>query len=290
MAHKTSAVADEPIEVLFALHPKFDLLDFAGTLEVLEWARHDKNDESTKAFECTIAAAEPKVLSEQGVVIGAQITYKEAHERLNDFDVLIVVGGNHDAILKERSEPIPIIEAFAELQRNDYTRERTLMSVCTGSIFLAEAGILEGLSATCHPDYMTKFEIICSNAAQRDLQERTDVVEDARYVVNNLRFDLGDEDENPYIRRKSDAGRRPSAARKGSISFKGSNGRRESIARRAAMRLGGLRVITAGGISAGLDAALYLVSILVDEDVANEVARFMQHEWVKGTVVDGLDV
>ncbi|KAI1097762.1 class I glutamine amidotransferase-like protein [Jackrogersella minutella] len=290
MAHKSSAVADEPIEVLFALHPKFDLLDFAGPLEILEWARRDKDDESTKAFDCTIAAAEPKVISEQGVVVGAQITYKEAHERLNDFDVLIVVGGNHDAILKEKSEPIPIIEAFAELQRNDYTRERTLMSVCTGSIILAEAGILAGLSATTHPDYMTKFEIVCSNAAQRDLQERTDVVEDARYVVNNLRFDLGDEDENPYIRRKSDAGRRPSAARKGSISFKGSNGRRESIARRAAMRLGGLRVITAGGISAGQDAALYLVSILVDEDTANEVARFTQHEWVKGTVVDGLDV
>ncbi|KAI2637087.1 class I glutamine amidotransferase-like protein [Hypomontagnella submonticulosa] len=291
MAHKTSAVADEPIQVLFALQPKFDLLDFAGTLEVLEWARHDKNDESTKAFDCTIAASEPKVLSEQGVIIGAQITYKEAHERLDDFDVLVIVGSvDTDSIIKARAEPLPVIEAFAELQRKDYTRERTLMSICTGSLFLAEAGILAGLSATTHPDYMTKFEILCSNAAQRDLQERTDVVEDARYVVNNLRFDLGDEDENPYIRRKSDAGRRPSAARKGSVSFKGSNGRRESIARRAAMRLGGLRVITAGGISAGLDAALYLVSILVDEDTANEVARFMQHEWIKGIVVDGLDV
>ncbi|KAI0387702.1 class I glutamine amidotransferase-like protein [Hypomontagnella monticulosa] len=291
MAHKTSAVADEPIQVLFALQPKFDLLDFAGTLEVLEWARHDKNDENTKAFDCTIAASEPKVLSEQGVIIGAQITYKEAHERLDDFDVLVIVGSvDTDGIIKAQAEPLPVIEAFAELQRKDYTRERTLMSICTGSLFLAEAGILAGLSATTHPDYMTKFEILCSNAAQRDLQERTDVVEDARYVVNNLRFDLGDEDENPYIRRKSDAGRRPSAARKGSISFKGSNGRRESIARRAAMRLGGLRVITAGGISAGLDAALYLVSILVDEDAANEVARFMQHDWIKGIVVDGLDV
>jgi hypothetical protein len=78
--------------------------------------------------------------------------------------------------------------------------------------------------------------------------------------------------------------------RKGSISFKGSNARRESIARRAAMRLGGLRVITSGGISAGLDAALYLVSILVDDSSANEVARLMQHEWIKGIVVDGLDV
>ncbi|KAI6091358.1 class I glutamine amidotransferase-like protein [Hypoxylon rubiginosum] len=290
MAHKNSAVSDEPIEVLFALYPKFNLLDFAGPLEILDWARHDKNDETTKAFDITIASDEPKVLSEQGVIVGSQITYKEAHQRLNDFDVLIIVGGTTEAIIKEKSEPLPVIEAFAELQRTDYTRERTLMSICTGSLILAEAGILSGLSATTHPDYMTKFEIICSNAAQRDLQERTDVVEDARYVVNNLRFELGDEDENPYIRRKSDAGRRPSAARKGSVSFKGSNGRRESIARRAAMRLGGLRVITSGGVSAGLDAALYLVSILVDEDAANEVARITQHEWVKGLVVDGIDV
>ncbi|KAG4218728.1 hypothetical protein PC116_g32792, partial [Phytophthora cactorum] len=168
----------------------------------------------TKAFDCTIVASEEKVLSQQGVIVGSQINYKEAHERLDDFDILIVVGSvDSDAILKEHSEPIPIIEAFAELQRKDYTRERTLMSVCTGALFLAEAGILAGLSATTHVDYMTKFEIVCSNAAQRDLQERTDVVEDARYVVNNLRFELGDEDENPYIRRKSDAGRRPSAAR-----------------------------------------------------------------------------
>ena len=152
-------------------------------------------------------------MSEQGVVIGSQIAYKEAYERLSDFDVLIVVGGNSDGVLKGKTEPLSIISAFAELQKKDSSRERTLMSICTGSLFLAEQGILSGLSATTHPDYMTKFEIICSTAAQRNLQERTDVVEDARYVVNNLRFDLGDEDENPYIRRKSDTDRRPSNAR-----------------------------------------------------------------------------
>ncbi|KAI0478908.1 class I glutamine amidotransferase-like protein [Xylariaceae sp. FL0804] len=290
MAPKASAAADEPVDVLFVLQDKFDLMDFCGPLEALTWARHNKDDENTKAFDCTITAAEPKVLSDQGVIIGSQIAFKEAHERLEDFDVLVVVGGDSEAILKKQAEPIPLIKAFSELQKNDSSRERTLMSVCTGSLFLAEAGILSGLSATTHPDYMTKFEILCSNAAQRDLQERTDVIEDARFIVNNLRFDLGDEDDNPYIRRKSDTGRRPSNARKGSISFKGSNARRESIARRAAMRLGGLRVITAGGVTAGLDAALYLVSILVDEEAANEVARVMQHKWEKGTIVDGLDV
>lgn len=74
------------------------------------------------------------------------------------------------------------------------------------------------------------------------------------------------------------------------MSFKGSNTRRESIARRAAMRLGGLRVITSGGVSAGIDAALYLISALVSDDSAAEVARIMQWTWSKGIVVDGLDV
>jgi transcriptional regulator GlxA family with amidase domain len=43
-ANKTSAVADEPIDVLFALHPKFDLLDFAGPAEVFTTALHDFKD------------------------------------------------------------------------------------------------------------------------------------------------------------------------------------------------------------------------------------------------------
>jgi len=289
-ASKTSAVADEPIEVLFALHPKFDLLDFAGPAEVFTTALHDWKDESSKAFDITLAGAEDKVLSEQGVIIGSQISFKEAHKRLEDFDVLVILGGNSAEILKTEEQPAGLICDFSELQKKDPGRERTILSVCTGALFLAKEGILSGLSATTHPDFFTTFENLCSDAATRNLQERTDVVEDARYVVNNLRFDLGEEDDNPYIRRKSDAGRRPSNARKGSMSWKGSNTRRESITRRAAMRLGGLRVITAGGNSAGVDAALYLVSALVDDECATEVARIMQWTWNKGIVVDGLDV
>lgn len=290
-ANKSSAISDEPIEVLFVLQEKFNLLDFAGPFEALTWAQHNKDDSSTKAFECTIAGAEPKVLSEQGAMVGSQITYKEAYERLNSFDVVVIVGGDSDHILNSKAEPLGIIKAYSELQQKDSARERTLLSICTGALYLAEAGVLSGLCATTHPDYMTAFENLCSHSAVRDGQERTDVDEEARYVVNNLRFDIGEEDENPYIRRKSDAQdtRRPSNARKGSMSFK-SQGRRESIVRRAAMRLGGLRVITSGGVTAGIDATLYLVSIMVDEDCAKEVARVLQHSWVKGKVVDGLDV
>ena len=46
MANKNSAVSDEPIDVLFALHPGFDLMDFAGPAEVLATALHDFQDDS----------------------------------------------------------------------------------------------------------------------------------------------------------------------------------------------------------------------------------------------------
>ncbi|KAM0197715.1 hypothetical protein ACHAPA_002630 [Fusarium lateritium] len=292
-AQKTSAIADqEPVDVLFAIHEKFDLLDFAGALEVFTTACHDfKDPDNHKAFEVTIVGPEPKVISDQGVVVGSQITYKEAHERLEDFDILVVVGGNAKEVVAKELQPLSLITDFSELQKRDPARERTILSICTGALFLGKQGILSGLSATTHPDYFTTFENICSDAATVNLQERTDVVEDARYVVNNLRFDLG-EDESPYIRRKSDAGqgRRPSAARKGSMSFKDSNTRRESIVRRAAMRLGGLRVVTSGGASSGIDASLYLVSALIDDATALEVSRRLQWNWNKGVVVDGLDV
>ena len=124
-----------------------------------------------------------------------------------------VVNLLHRQAIKAKAEPLGLITAYSEVQKKNPNRERTMFSVCTGSLFLAQQGILHGLSATTHPDYMTKFERLCSEAATHNLAERTDVIEDARYVVNNLRFDLGDEDENPYIRRKSDTGRRPSNAR-----------------------------------------------------------------------------
>lgn len=45
MAANAAAAADnEPVDVLFALHEKFDILDFAGPLQVLSQAQHDINN------------------------------------------------------------------------------------------------------------------------------------------------------------------------------------------------------------------------------------------------------
>lgn len=303
----------EPVKVLIAMHEGMDAMDVVGPLEVLSTARHDKKDSGSKAFRVVLAGKDDDVATNQGASFSAMMDYEQAMKRLAEIDVLIIPGGNSDKILKEKDQPLTIIKAFAELQKKNPSRERTLLSVCTGSLFLGETGILSGLAATTHPDYMAKLEIVCSNAAQRDMSDRVDVM-DARFVVNNLRFELGEnEDENPYVmtrkeyrehrRRKSSAGgppspidehpnggRRPSNARKGSMSLKMSNNRRESVLKRANLRLGGLRVVTTSGVTSGIDGALYLVGALVSDDAAEEVARVMCYEWKKGVVVDGTDV
>lgn len=49
------------------------------------------------------------------------------------------------------------------------------------------------------------------------------------------------------------------------------------------------RILTSAGVSAGIDAALYLVSRLSGADVASETARYMQYEW-RHRCVDGVNI
>ncbi|KAK4947417.1 hypothetical protein LTR10_013785 [Elasticomyces elasticus] len=278
---------NEPIQVLITMHDNMDLLDFAGPLEVLTHAQHDFNNPDTKAFDVTFVGPAEEVLTAQGVTLTAHISYKEAHKRLKEFDLLVVPGGKAMDILKNNAEPTSLVNAYSEVQAADPGRERTLLAVDTAALFLAQQGILQGMGATVHPDYYIKLEKECQDAAARDMGERTDVMEE-RYVVNNARFDLGEDiEENPYVFKK---GRKGSTARKGSLARRESNARHENLVRRKSMKLGGMRVITSGGTVSGIDASLYLVSALVSLDVAQEVARLMQYEWVKGVVVDAIDV
>jgi DJ-1/PfpI family len=230
------------------------------------------------------------VKSSQGLKVKVDMDFEDAHEELEGADVLVVAGGSTGPVVEANAEPIPLVKAWAELQQKDPSKERTLFSVCTGSLFLAKAGLLQGLAATTHPDYYTKFEIMCQEASQSDSGVGTDVQE-VRYVVNNARFELGENIlDNPFVySKKQDMPRRKSIARKGSDSFKAAR-RRESIIKRANMPLGGLRVVTSGGVTAGMDAALYLVAALVSIESAEEVARVMQYVWQKGLCVDAIDV
>lgn len=248
-------------------------------------------DVEDKAFDCEFVGEGEHVMASSGTSFRSHLTYKEAYKQLKEYDVLVVAGGGFEEILKTKSEPLGLIRAFADLQEHNSTKERTILSVDTGSLFLAHEGILQGLAATTHPECYIKLEILAQESAQKDLDVRTEVMEGERYVVNQGRFDLGDDlANNPYVYRKE--GRRMSIgqARKGSEARKMSNARRESIIRRSTMRLGGMRVITAAGSTCGIDAAMYLVSALVSHEAAQKVSDQMQYIWQKGVVVDSIDV
>ena len=246
-----------------------------------------------KAFDCEFVGPGENVMSASGTSFRSHMTYKDAYKQLKDFDVLVVSGGDFENIIEKKEEPLGLIRAFADLQEHNASKERTILSVDTGSIFLAHEGILQGLSATTHPSYYISLEITAQRSAQVQLEARTEVVEGERYVVNQGRFDLGDNlEENPYVFRKNPVrkGSVSGNVRKGSEARKMSNARRESIIRRSTMRLGGMRVVTAAGSTCGIDAAMYLVSALVSFESAQHISDKMQYEWKKGLVVDSVDV
>lgn len=120
-------------------------------------------------------------------------------------------------MLEGKTEPLDLIKAFVELPKRVDGRTRYMLSVCTGSLFLAEAGVLDGLSATTHVDFYGKLRKICERRG------RTKVLEE-RFVVNKVDGEKG------------------------------------------------LRTVTSGGISSGLDACLWLV-----EEIAGKESRESVH-------------
>jgi putative intracellular protease/amidase len=228
-----SAIADstdgpmEKVKVLFALFPGYNTLDVAGPLEVLSRSLHNSKDKcksrlapisqypylpclsipigsfvdssaASKAFECQFVGKSSAMTSVQGLTIKADLDYDDANDELEDFDVIVVPGGDGVFdVLKEKSQPLDLLTKYVELHEKNPEKERTVLAIDVGSLLLAQQGMLEGLAATTHPDYYVRLETICQEAARRDMSMRTDVMEE-RYVVNNARFDLGENpDDNP---------------------------------------------------------------------------------------------
>lgn len=224
-------MAPRSLKILYHLHPNVETLDFAGPFEILSHAKYP--DSSTPAFTSTITAVEPTVTTRQNCSINRHVSLSEAYATLADYDVLVIPGGgvaDAGGVLENKTEPIALAKAFAELPKREDGSVRVLFSVCTGSLILAEAGVLDGVSATTHPSYYEQFEEMCAKKGQ------TQVLRE-RYVVNKVQ-----------------------------------EGR-------------GLRIVTAGGVSCGMDAGLWLVQQVAGLEAAEKVTQIVQYAWRKGVVL-----
>ncbi|HWO12809.1 MAG TPA: DJ-1/PfpI family protein [Polyangiaceae bacterium] len=121
----------ESIDIVFALFPRVTQLDFTGPFEVL-WR--------VPGARLTLASRQGGALSTDGGLCVSELT------RLADVpraDVLCVPGGTG------------VTDALRDAEYLQHVRRlgagaRYLTSVCSGSLILAGAGLLEGKRAACH--------------------------------------------------------------------------------------------------------------------------------------------
>ncbi|MDZ7914938.1 MAG: DJ-1/PfpI family protein [Rhodococcus sp. (in: high G+C Gram-positive bacteria)] len=119
-------------QILIVVHPGFEMLDAIGPMHFLAATG------ATVHLASTGAAGEP-VLSGNGVSVLPTVSLAEADDAPT---VILVPGGDTGILLRDDA-------AMASIERIGHGAQY-VTSVCTGSIALAAAGLLDGLHATSH--------------------------------------------------------------------------------------------------------------------------------------------
>ena len=154
----------QSIEVLFLIYPGFNTLDLNGPLEVLRSAAYP----SPAPFVTTIAAAEddPTIGGTKAaelVVVKSDISLVDALEQIAKWEVLIVVGGPGDKVLKEveNGGVGQVIKAFMNLGAFPDGKQRVMLSICTGAFILGALGVFDGFTATTHHLALQTLRELC---------------------------------------------------------------------------------------------------------------------------------
>jgi len=120
------------VRVAIPIFPKFTALDAVGPYEVLQ---------RVPTFDITfLGHARGEVRSENGMLgLTADATFEEVPEP----DVIVFPGG-------VGTRPLEQDERVLQWVRHAHAGSRYTTSVCTGSLVLGAAGLLDGLTATTH--------------------------------------------------------------------------------------------------------------------------------------------
>ena len=119
-----------------------EVLDFCGPFEVFSATRmnEEKRREEPSPFEVLLIAENPSPITATG---GMKVLPHYTFDSCPRLDLLVCPGGW--GTRKELKNPIML-----EWLRARATRVETLAAVCTGSMLLGFAGLLDGLHATTH--------------------------------------------------------------------------------------------------------------------------------------------
>ena len=186
--------------VAILLFDDVEVLDFAGPFEVFAVANELHQADAFHTFTLTLKPG--TVRARNGLKILPDFTL----ENCPTPQVIVIPGG-------AGTRPLMHMPALHEWLRVKSRAAEVVMSVCTGSLILGRAGLLDGLRATTHHHTFAELRLAAPN---------TEVVETERFIDNG-------------------------------------------------------KVITSAGISAGIDASLYVVARLLGEDAATRTAEYMEY-------------
>jgi transcriptional regulator GlxA family with amidase domain len=150
--------------VLITLFDDVDTLDFAGPLEV--FAITGQRATGPVPFTVTMAAERrtPPIITRSGLLVTPYYTFKDAVQA----DILLVPGGL--GARHERTNPVML-----EFIQQQAERAEIVLSICTGALLCASAGLLDGLTATTHAAALDELAELAPN---------TRIVSDQRFVDN----------------------------------------------------------------------------------------------------------
>ena len=191
-----------PKNVAILLFNNVEVLDFAGPFEVFSVTSSPGGDSLFNVY--TVAETTHPILARNNLSINPDYTL-ENHPAP---DIVIIPGGFGSRAALQQANIIEWVQQYAQ-------QAEWVLSVCTGSLILAKAGLLNGLSATTHHH---AFEEL------RQLAPQTTVMTDRRFVDNG-------------------------------------------------------KILTSGGISAGIDLSFYVIAKLFGQAVAMKTAQYMEYDW-----------
>lgn len=127
-----------------------EVLDFCGPFEVLSVTRldEDKRAETISPFDIKLISATKDVVITKG---NMKIVPDFDFETCPKLDILVIPGGSG-------TRKLMYDEKVLDFVRKKAKEVELLTSVCTGSLILANAKLLEGLNATTHWKSLQRME------------------------------------------------------------------------------------------------------------------------------------
>ncbi len=135
--------------IAMLVYPNYLLIDAIGPTEVFNFTnaalqQMGRISLSESVYTVSIVAEQKgPVKSSSGVSLVADMSYEDTK---NDIDTLMVAGATHLSYLDAAKKDLKLRSWLTQMM----PKVRRMVSICTGALILAEAGLLDGRKATTH--------------------------------------------------------------------------------------------------------------------------------------------